>query len=195
MDFTFELRLDVNPSLSSVKIKLSGDSPQQHVLGIWAELDHLLDSYKNRHYLWQPADFIKIVSYNGCCSRTSLRSRRCNCERELENWVISCVAHDPRTWLPLRAPFFSVHDIRHQKKPSTPEQQPSGLFWDCWDSCFLLSLESISETSYLAFNELGVCVGQLRSIICACKIFKNKILFCALKLKSTVPFFGGGREK
>jgi hypothetical protein len=50
VDFTFALQLDVNPSFSSVKITLSGDSPRQHVLGIAAELDHLLDSYKNRHF-------------------------------------------------------------------------------------------------------------------------------------------------
>jgi hypothetical protein len=46
------VRFDLNPSYAGLKIDFSGESPQQQALEISAELDHLLDSYRNKYSLF-----------------------------------------------------------------------------------------------------------------------------------------------
>jgi hypothetical protein len=56
--FGLDLKFAVVPHLSKVAMRIEGDSPRQTALGIWAELEHILNSHKNRHRLLAPGSAV-----------------------------------------------------------------------------------------------------------------------------------------
>jgi hypothetical protein len=65
-DVDLRLRLSISPYRSIFAAEFSGKAPRQRVLGIWAELGHLLAPYRNKNYLVAASPFGRRLSGRNC---------------------------------------------------------------------------------------------------------------------------------